>query len=169
MTLLQETAMLCAALLTAQPPYLFAQQAQPGGAPQAQAQKTYSPEQLDSLVAPIALYPDPVVAQVLVASTYPLEVVQAARWLKQQSNLKGQTLADAAKQKNWDASIQALVALPEVLNRMDQNVTWTSDLGNAVLGQQADVMAAIQRMRAKASNTGALRGTPPGRRATRRS
>lgn len=160
MTILRATAILCAALLAAQNPYTFAQQAHPSGAPPAQPQKTYSSEQLDSLVAPIALYPDPVVAQVLVASTYPLEVVEAGRWLKQNSNLKGQALADAAKQQKWDASVQALVALPDVLNRMDQNVGWTSDLGNAVLAQQADVMAAVQRMREKASNTGALHSTP---------
>jgi hypothetical protein len=160
MTLSQATAILCAALLTAQNPYTSAQQAQPGAAPQAATQKTYSPEQMDSLVAPIALYPDPVVGQVLVASTYPLEVVEAGRWLKQHSNLKGQALADAAKQQQWDASVQALIALPDMLNRLDQNLDWTTNLGNAVLAQQADVMAAIQRMRAKASNTGALQSTP---------
>jgi Protein of unknown function (DUF3300) len=160
MTFTQATAILCTGLLTAQNPYIYAQQAQPGVAPQAPTQKTYSPEQLDSLVAPIALYPDPVVGQVLVASTYPMEVVEAGRWLKQNSNLKDQALADAAKQQNWDASVQALVALPDMLNRLDQNLSWTTDLGNAVLAQQADVMAAIQRMREKASNTGALYSTP---------
>jgi hypothetical protein len=87
-------------------------------------------------------------------------VVQAARWLKQHPDLKGQALANAAKQQKWDASVQALVALPDVLNRMDQDVGWTSDLGNAVLAQQADVMAAIQRMREKASANGALQSTP---------
>ncbi len=155
------TAILCAALLIAQTPYTFAEQTQSsGGASQAQLQKTYSPEQLDSLVAPIALYPDPILSQVLVASTYPLEVVEAGRWLKQHSNLKGQALADAVKQQKWDASIQALVALPDVLNRLDQDVSWTSDLGNAVLSQESGVMQAIQRLRQKASNAGVLKSTP---------
>ena len=156
---LRLTAILCAALLIAQNPYAFAQQPQSGGMSQTQS-KSYSSEQLDSLVAPVALYPDPILSQLLVASTYPLEVVEAGRWLKQHSSLKGQALADAVRQQKWDASVQALVALPDVLNRLDQNVSWTADLGNAFLAQEAGVMQAIQRLREKASNAGMLKSTP---------
>jgi hypothetical protein len=106
------------------------------------------------------LYPDPILSQVLVASTYPLEIVEAGRWLAQNQNLKGQQLANAAKQKNWDASVQALVLLPDVLKRLNQDLTWTSGLGNAFLAQQDGVMDAIQRMRQRASAKGALQSTP---------
>jgi len=160
MTILQTLAIFCTALLIAQNPCIYAQEAQSGGATQGQAQANLTADQLDSLVAPIALYPDPIVSQVLVASTYPLEVVEAGRWLSKNPNLKGQALADAVRQQTWDASVQALVALPDVLSLLDQNVTWTSDLGNAFLAQEAGVMDAIQRMRKKAMNTGALTSTP---------
>ena len=127
----------CAVLLAQDPP---AQQPPPPPAP------VLTPDQLDTLVAPVALYPDPLLSQVLAASTYPLEVVEANQWLLQNKNLKGQPLLDAARQQNWDASVQALVALPDVLTRLNQDVRWTTDLGNAFLAQQADVMAAVQRM-----------------------
>jgi hypothetical protein len=145
--------------LTAQHPYAFAQQQPSGGAPQ-DTQKQLTPGQLDSLVAPIALYPDPILSQVLVASTYPLEIVEAGRWLSQNSNLKGKELTDAAAKQAWDASVQGLVVLPDVLKRLDQNVGWTSDLGNAFLAQQQDLMDAVQRMRQRASAAGALQSTP---------
>ena len=119
-----------------------------------------SPQQLDNLVAPLALYPDPVLSQVLVAATYPLEVVEANQWLQQNRQLTGTALMDAAKQQNWDPSVQALVAFPDVLTRLNQDVRWTTDLGNAFLGQQTDVMAAIQRLRARAQANGKLRTTP---------
>src|SRR6266481_9712476 len=124
-------AVFCAALLTAQHPYTYAQQPQAGGSPADASQKALTPGQLESLVAPIALYPDPILSQVLVASTYPLEVVEAGRWLKQHPELKDKALADAAAKQPWDASVQGLVVLPDVLKRLDQNVSWTSDLGNA--------------------------------------
>ena len=152
-------AILCVALLTAQNPYVFAQQQQSAGASQNDSQKLLTPGQLDSLVAPIALYPDPILSQVLVASTYPLEIVEAGRWLSQHSNLKGKELTDAAAKQPWDASVQALVVLPDVLKRLDQDVGWTSDLGNAFLAQQQDVMDAVQRLRQKASAAGALQST----------
>src|SRR6516165_6781728 len=104
-------AVLCVGLLTANP-YVFAQQPQPAGASQGQSQNLLSPGQLDSLVAPIALYPDPILGQVLVASTYPLETVEAAQWLVQNSTLQGPQLTAAAAKQDWDASVQALVALP---------------------------------------------------------
>ena len=151
-------AVLCAALLAAETPYnIFAQQPQPAANAPDQSQKTLSQGQLESLVAPIALYPDPILSQALVASTYPLEIVEAGRWLSQNSNLTGKALADAAAKQPWDASVQALVVLPDVLKRLDQNVTWTSDLGNAFLAQQQDVMDAIQRLRQRASEAGALK------------
>jgi hypothetical protein len=116
--------------------------------------------QLDDLVAPIALYPDALLSQVLVASTYPLEVVEAQQWLQRNGNLKGQQLTDAARQQNWDASVQAMVAFPEVLTMLNQDVQWTTALGNAFLAQQPDVMAAVQRMRGRAQANGRLSTTP---------
>lgn len=147
---------LCVASLVAQQPYAFPQQPQSGTS---QNQSKLNAEQLESLVAPIALYPDPVLSQTLVASTYPLEVVEAGRWLKQHSHLKGKELAAAAAKEPWDASVQALVLLPDVLNRLDQNVAWTGDLGNAFLAQEQDVMNAVQQLRKRASEAGALKST----------
>jgi hypothetical protein len=114
---------------------------------------------LDQLVAPIALYPDTVLAQVLMASTYPLEVVQAARWQAANKKLKGDKLQEAADKQDWDASVKALVTAPNVLSMMNDQLDWTTDLGNAVLAQQADVMDAIQRLRAKAQENGKLATT----------
>ncbi len=116
-------------------------------------------EQLDSLVAPIALYPDPLLSQVLVASTYPLEIVQLQQWLEKNKNLKDKALADAVKKQDWDASIQALAPLPDVAKYLAENIKWTTDLGNAFLAQQGDVMDAVQRMRKKAKDGGNLKST----------
>ena len=102
--------------------------------------------QLDQLVAPIALYPDALVAQVLMASTYPLEIVQADRWAKINKTLKGDKLDDALTKQDWDDSVKALVATPTVLAMMNEDLDWTEKLGDAVLAQQADVMDAIQRL-----------------------
>src|SRR5687767_5103824 len=101
--------------------------------------------QLDSLVAPLALYPDPLLAQVLAASTYPLEIVQCARWLKENSKLTGEALTKAAAKQPWDPSVQALVAFPQALKLLDENLQWTTDLGNGFLDQQSEVMDAVQR------------------------
>jgi hypothetical protein len=123
-------------------------------------EKTAIPaEQLDSLVAPIALYPDPLLAQTLAASTYPLEVVQLQQWLAKNPSLKDQALADAVAKQPWDPAIQAMAALPEVVKRLADDIRWTTDLGNAFLTQQADVMAAVQRMRKKAQDAGKLTST----------
>ncbi len=138
----------------------LAQDAPVPPAQQAAPVSALSPQQLDNLVAPLALYPDPLLSQVLVASTYPLEVVEANQWLQQNRQLTGTALIDAAKQENWDPSVQALVAFPDVLTRLNQDVRWTTDLGNAFLGQQKDVMAAIQRLRARAKANGKLQTTP---------
>ena len=118
--------------------------------------KLKTPEQLDSLVAPIALYPDPLLAQVLAASTYPLEIVQAQRWFKANAKLTGENLTKAAATQPWDPSVQALVAFPDALKLLDENIQWTTDLGNAFLDQQSDVMDAVQRMRKKAKDGGKL-------------
>jgi hypothetical protein len=118
------------------------------------------PQQLDNLVAPIALYPDPLLGQVLAASTYPLELVEAQQWLQANSRLQGQQLTDAARQQDWDASVQALVAMPDVLNKLNEDIRWTTDLGNAFLAQPADVMAAVQRLRVRAQANGKLRSSP---------
>ena len=119
-----------------------------------------APQQLDDLVAPVALYPDPLLGQVLAASTYPVELMEAQQWLQAHSNLQGQQLMDAARQQNWDASVQALAAMPDVLARLTENIQWTTDLGNAFLAQQADVMHAVQRMRERAQANGKLQSTP---------
>jgi hypothetical protein len=114
-------------------------------------------DQLDSLVAPIALYPDPLLSQTLVASTYPLEIIQLEQWLKKNPGLKDKALVDAMEKQPWDPSIQAMATFPDIVKRLADDVAWTTDLGNAFLAQQADVMAAIQRMRAKAQGTGNLK------------
>src|ERR1051325_8696410 len=115
-------------------------------------------EQLDSLVAPIALYPDNLLSQTLVASTYPLEIIQLQQWLEKNASLaKDQKkLTEAIKKQPWDPSVQAMAALPDVVKRLADDIQWTTDLGNAFLAQQSDVMDAIQRMRSKAQGTGAL-------------
>src|SRR2546426_6884839 len=114
-------------------------------------------DQLDSLVAPIALYSDPLLAQTLAASTYPLEIIQLQQWMDRNKGLKGKALADAVAKQPWDPSVQGLVAYPDVVTRMADNIQWTTDLGNAFLAQQSDVMDAVQRMRAKAQGTGNLK------------
>jgi hypothetical protein len=122
--------------------------------------QAFTPNQLDDLVAPIALYPDPLLSQLLVAATYPLEVVQAYQWLQRSPGLTGEALTQAAQQQNWDASVQALVAFPDVLKRLNDDVAWTTNLGNAFLGQQQDVMDSVQRMRLKAQQAGKLQSNP---------
>ena len=113
-------------------------------------------EQLDALVAPIALYPDELLAQTLVASTYPLEIVQLQQWLAKHPELKDKALADAVAEQPWDPSVQSMAAVPEVVKRLADDVQWATELGNAFLAQQSDVMDAVQRMRAKARGNGAL-------------
>ncbi len=117
------------------------------------------PEQLDSLVAPIALYPDPLLSQTLVASTYPLEIIQLQQWLEKNKELKDKALAEAVEKQGWDPSIQAMASLPDVVKQMSENIKWTTDLGNAFLAQQGDVMEAVQRMRKKAKDAGNLKSS----------
>ncbi|HEX3397298.1 MAG TPA: DUF3300 domain-containing protein [Steroidobacteraceae bacterium] len=115
---------------------------------------------MDQLVAPIALYPDALVAQVLAAATYPTDVVQAERWMQQNSNPKGDALAKAVDQQPWDPSVKALTQFPSVLAMMDKNLSWTSSLGEAYGNNQAAVLDAVQQMRQKAQQAGNLKSTP---------
>lgn len=126
--------------------------------PAPQAPPIFRAEQLDQLVAPIALYPDPLLAQILMAATYPLEIVRARRWLQDSSHtdLRGTQLAAALQTEPWDPSIKALVAFPQILRIMDDRLQWTEELGNAFLAQQGDVMDAIQRLRQQAAAAGTL-------------
>jgi uncharacterized membrane protein YgcG len=125
----------------------------------APAYTTQTPAQLQQLVAPIALYPDSLVAQVLAASTFPAQIVEADRWLQNNSTLKGDALAQAVDQMSWDPSVKALTAFPTVLGNMDKNLSWTSSLGDAYYNQQQDVMDAVQFMRQKAQSAGNLKST----------
>jgi hypothetical protein len=118
-----------------------------------------SADQLESLAAPIALYPDTLLAQCLVASTYPIDLVRAQQWVDKNPNLKGDELSKAAMKQDWDPSIQALTGIPEALKMMTQDIKWTMDLGNAFLAQQSDVMDAVQRLRIKAKDSGKLETT----------
>ncbi|MGB6111837.1 MAG: DUF3300 domain-containing protein, partial [Acidobacteriaceae bacterium] len=127
------------------------------GAPQGQP---LSPEELGQMVAPIALYPDALVAQILAASTYPTEIVEADRWVQAQGNMPPEQLGAAANQQTWDPSVKALIAFPSVLAQMDKNIQWTTDLGNAYYNQPDDVMSAVQSMRARAQSAGTLHNTP---------
>lgn len=147
------------ALLLATPVCVSAQTTDKPTAPAPQAQAANSavptaellkPEQLEALVAPIALYPDELLANVLAASTYPLEIVQADRWLKERKNLKGDALKTEVDKQGWDDSVKALASTADVLTMMSDQLDWTKKLGDAFLAQQPDVMDAIQRLRTKA-------------------
>ncbi|MFZ1005963.1 MAG: DUF3300 domain-containing protein [Candidatus Sulfotelmatobacter sp.] len=151
-------AIVCAIALLSGDQTAFAREASQEASTEEQAAKIPS-EQLDSLVAPIALYPDPLLSQTLVASTYPLEIIQLQQWIEKNKNLKDQALADAVKKQDWDPSIQAMAALPDVVKQMADNIKWTTDLGNAFLAQQGDVMEAVQRMRKKAKDGGNLKSS----------
>lgn len=134
------------------PPYVYSQ------GPQQPAQ-LFKPEELNQLLAPIALYPDSLIAQILMASTYPLEIVQATRWANQNKNLKGDALTKALEKENWDPSVKSLVNFPQVLQMMNDKLDWTQKLGDAVLAQQKDVMDTIQGLRARAQAQGTLKST----------
>jgi uncharacterized membrane protein YgcG len=115
-----------------------------------------SADQLDTLIAPIALYPDDLLSQILAASTYPLEIVELSQWLQQNTGLKGENLMKEARKQGWDPSVTALAAFPDVVANLNRDIRWTTDLGNVFLSQQAAVMDAVQRMRAKAQANGKL-------------
>ncbi len=130
--------------------------------PPPQQPPTLSPAQLDDLVSRIALYPDPLLAQILTASTYSNDIPQAADWANQHSNLHGQALADAIREDNlqWDPSVMALLPFPSVLNMMAQDMNWTQQLGDAVLAQRPDVMDEVQHMRSESYQYGYLHSSP---------
>ena len=157
-------------VLLVAPPGVLAQTAGPPPPPPAPAQaapqgeqpsEKLKQEELDQIVAPIALYPDALLAQILMASTYPLEIVQAARWFKQGSNkdLKGAQLETALQAQPWDPSVKSLVAFPQVLTMMNEKLDWTQKLGDAFLAQEKDVMDAVQKLRARAEASGNLKST----------
>ncbi|MGE0407361.1 MAG: DUF3300 domain-containing protein [Candidatus Korobacteraceae bacterium] len=142
----------------------YASAAQEKAQPAQQASSEVPPEQLsndqlDSLVAPIALYPDPLLSQTLVASTYPLEIVQLQQWLEKNKDLKGDALAKEVQKQDWDPSIYAMAQFPDLVKQLGDSIKWTTDLGNAFLAQQSDVMDAVQRMRAKAEKAGKLKSS----------
>ena len=151
------TAVLCSLVLLV--PGNVALWGQPAPQPAPPPGQVLAPDQLDGLVAPIALYPDPILSQILVASTYPLELVQAWQWLQRNPGLTGPALTEAAQQQNWDPSIQALVVFPDLVKRLNQDITWTTNLGNAFLAQQPEVMDAVQQMRLRAEQAGKLSST----------
>jgi len=150
---------LCVLLLGSGNTILLAQDAAPAqeSAPAEEEAPKLSNDQLDSLVAPIALYPDPLLAQTLVASTYPLELIQLQQWLAKNPTLKDKALADAVAKEPWDPAIQSMAAVPDVVKRLADDIQWTTQLGDAFLDNQGDVMDAVQRMRKKAEDKGALK------------
>jgi uncharacterized membrane protein YgcG len=121
--------------------------------------KTFSQQELDQLLAPIALYPDALLAQIFMASTYPLEVVEAARWVKANPNVKDKALEDAMQKQTWDPAVKSLTAVPQVLQQMNDQLDWTQKLGDAFLAQQKDVLDTVQSLRAKAEAAGNLKST----------
>jgi hypothetical protein len=125
--------------------------------PQPQQQQPLTQQQLQQLVAPIALYPDALLAQILTASTYPLEVAMAARWSEKNSGLKGTALEDAMQKQPWDTSVKGLTSVPQVLAMMNEKLDWTNQLGEAFLAQSDDVQTAIQALRKRADETGNLK------------
>jgi hypothetical protein len=151
--------LLAVALLFAVPQAASAQTPPPSQPASAPAQQLLTAGQLDALVAPIALYPDALLSEILMASTYPLEVVEADRWANANKTLQGDALKAAIDQQNWDDSIKSLAATPDVLDMMSNKLDWTQQLGDAVLAQQPDVMDAIQRLRVKAQANNKLQST----------
>lgn len=151
--------LLCAAIPGGLATHSLEAQQQTAAAPAQEQAAKIPADQLDALVAPIALYPDPMLAQTLAASTYPLELVQLQQWLEKNKTLKDKALADAVAKQPWDPSIQAMAGLPDVVKRLADDIQWTTDLGNAFLAQQSDVMDAVQRMRKKAQDTGNLKSS----------
>jgi hypothetical protein len=142
---------------SAQPPSTTPASVQPGAS---QNTVKREPAKLEQLVAPIALYPDDILAQMLMASTYPLEVIEAARWSKNNPQVTGAALETAMQQQDWDPSVKALTAVPQTLQLMNDKIDWMQDLGEAFLAQEGDVMAAVQRLRARADQNGQLQSGP---------
>jgi hypothetical protein len=152
-------AILCAVSLAPGDSAIYAQPTASQNGTADQAAPPIPSDQLDSLVAPIALYPDPLLSQVLVASTYPLEIIQLQQWIQKNSSLTGDALTNAVEKQDWDPSIQSMAIFPDLVKRLADDIKWTTDLGNAFLAQQSDVMDAVQRMRMKAKDAGNLKST----------
>jgi hypothetical protein len=123
------------------------------------ASSVFKQEELEQILAPLALYPDSLLSQILMASTYPMEVVQAERWARQNKDLQGDALNAALEKENWDPSVKSLVNFPQVLTRMSDKLDWTQKLGDAFLAQQKDVMDSVQKLRSRAQEQGALKTT----------
>jgi hypothetical protein len=140
-------AILCVLALAPGDTAVYAQPTALQSAPTDQTAPTIPADQLDSLVAPIALYPDPLLSQVLVASTYPLEIIQLQQWLQKNPGLTGDALTNAVQKQDWDPSIQAMSVFPDLVKRLSDDIKWTTDLGNAFLAQQSDVMDGCARRR----------------------
>jgi hypothetical protein len=136
-------------LMIATPPPVYAQDEKPPAS-------KFSQAELDQMLAPIALYPDALLAQVLMAATYPLEVVMADRWVRENKNLESDALNDALDKQPWDPSVKALVPFPDVLSMMSRRLDWTQRVGDAFISQQADVMNTVQKLREKAYAAGNL-------------
>lgn len=149
-------------LSAAAPTALLAQAPAPTPAPQTPAAPVYGAERLDQIMAPIALYPDALVAQILAAATYPLEVVEAYRWQQEDAHasLKGDQLDAALQEKDWDPSVKSLVPFPQVLRMMNDRLDWMQQVGDAFLAQPADVMDSVQRLRRAAEKAGTLQSSP---------
>jgi hypothetical protein len=148
----------CSLLLAAAPGGLaYAGQADQSAAQPAGPAAKQSPEELQQLVAPIALYPDALVSQILAGATYPTEIVEADRWMQEHPNLKGKDLANEVDKQPWDPSVKALAQFPSVLANMDKNLSWASALGEAYVNQPQDVMDAVQVMRTRAQTAGNLK------------
>src|SRR5262249_27131212 len=153
-------AAVCAWLVCGPQALLALQEAQPAAQAEAPEQAPkLTADQLDALVAPIALYPDDLLAQCLVASTYPIDVMQAQQWADKHKDLKGEALSKEAMKQQWDPSVQALTGIPDALKMLAQDIKWTTDLGDAFLAQQSEVMDSVQRMRGKAKGGGKLETT----------
>jgi hypothetical protein len=149
--------LILAIALAAGPTLLIAQT--PPAPQDAEQKQPFKPEELEQIVAPIALYPDSLLAQVFMASTYPLEIVQAARWQKANPQVKGDAVAKEMEKQTWDPSVKSMVAFPDVLTMMNEKLDWTVKLGDAFLAQQKEVMDAVQRLRAKAKDSGNLKSS----------
>ena len=154
------TASLCVCLVLGSIPNVFADQTQMSVQQQPAEATQLAPEQLQQLVAPIALYPDPLIGQILAAATYPTQIVEAEKWMQQHQGLTGDALAREVDKQQWDPSVKALTQFPVVLANMNQNLAWTSELGDAYVNQQHDLTQGIQTMRQRAMSAGTLKSTP---------
>src|ERR1700681_407072 len=150
---------LCCGLLLTTAPGALADQTSQASAPPPVVAAQQTPAQLQQLVAPIALYPDALVAQILAGATYPDQIVEADRWLQQHTDLKGAQLGQEVDKQPWDPSVKALTEFPSVLANMDKNLSWTSSLGDAYVNQQQEIMNAVQVMRDRAQKAGNLKST----------